>query len=313
MIRLLALMLVLQAGLVAFLYWPESDEKVAGSLIPDVAVEAIDRIEITDAQGSSVSLSLIEGAWTLESGLPADAAKVATLTDALARDPGLAIATSEGAAERFKLSDDNFDRRIVVSAGGEDHTAYLGLSPAFRKTHARAGNDSSIYTIELNNYDAPVDLGAWLDKTLLARGDVSAFELYDLRFTRDGDSWQRDDGESVDSEALDELLQVLRGLRVSGLVAEDDEDADAAGEALRISFGSDAGGERLLVLDNPEIERYYLSSDRFAPVFDTSAYDAERLIDAAKALVGISEESDEADEIPGSEVLEAALPESTDS
>ncbi|MEL7043570.1 MAG: DUF4340 domain-containing protein [Pseudomonadota bacterium] len=305
MIRLLSLMLLLQAGLVAFLYWPEGEEQVSGALISGFAFDNIDRIEVTDAEGGSVVLNLDDGAWNLAGGLPADSEKVSALTDALARDPGLAIATSESAARRFKLSDDDFERRVLLGAGSVERTAYLGTSPTFRKIHARGEGDANIYMIALNSYDAPVETGPWLDKTLLAQRDLGAFELYDLRFVREGEGWRRDDGESVDDEAMTQLLQVLEGLRVSGLVADDDEDASAAGEALRISLGSGPDTQQLLVLDNPEIERYYLSSDRFAPLFDTSAYDAERLIEAAKALVGITEEPSELEEAPEDEEQDA--------
>ncbi len=74
------------------------------------------------------------------------------------------------------------------------------------------------------------------------------------------------------------------------LVDEGDEDAQAAGEALRLDLTAGGNAFRLTVLDNPEIERYYLSSDRFDPLFNTSAFDAERLIEAAKAAAGIEDE-----------------------
>lgn len=295
MIRTLAALLVAQLGVAAYLYWPESPVAAdRGALAAGIAYADVDRIAITDTAGTTATLTRAAENWTFEGTLPADPGKIDTLlASLLTSDAGLAIATSDGASARFRVAEDSFERRIVLSGGGEA-TVYLGSSPSFRKIHARREGSAKVYIIEMNSYDAPIEAGAWLDRALLAVEDPRALDLYGVQYERGAgeqgaEEWSRGDGGAVDEAAMEQLLQALRNLRVSGLVDKTDESAQAAGETLRITVGSGEDRTRITLLDNPETERYYLSSDRYTAVFDTSAFDAERLIEAAKAAAGIEE------------------------
>ncbi|MFT7288782.1 MAG: hypothetical protein ACI87W_002905 [Halieaceae bacterium] len=292
MIRLLSLILVLQLAAVAVLYWPQDTGAVAReALLAAVERGALLSIEITDGEGQRALLAADGERWLLESRLPADAARIDVLLAALlASDPGYAIATSDGAAQRFSVDDAGFDRRVVLGTRTGLQIAYLGSSPGFRKVHARRDGDSAVYVLELNSYDAPATQDGWLDHGLLAQRQLEHFALYGVDFTLAGERWTRSDGETVSRDAMQTLLEVLAGLQVSGIAEEGDQDAAAAGEALRITLGNEPGQSRLTVLDNPALERFYLRSDHYAQTFNTSAYDAERLIDAAKALVGADDQ-----------------------
>jgi len=289
MIRGLSAALVLQLIIVAALYWPvSSDEGPAPSLATGLPRDSIERVEIRDSEGDELSLRRVEDGWVLPDGLPVAPTMIDTLLTALiSGDPGLAIATSESAAERFKVADGDFERRIRLSGGAQERVVYLGTSPAFRKIHARREGERAVYVIELNSYDAAALAERWVDRSLLAAGEISSLALYGVRYTLADGAWTRDDGEAVDDAAMESLLQVLSSLQVSGLVDADDQDAAAAGEALRLDLETGNTTRRLTVLDNPDVERFYLSSDAFDATFDTSAYDAERLIDAARAVAGI--------------------------
>jgi hypothetical protein len=289
MIRLLTVLLVLQIAAVALLYWPADDgEAPAPSLAAGLPSDSVETIEIRDSEGEELRLQRRDDGWFLSNGLPAMGSMVDTLLTALiAEDPGLAIATSDRAAERFKVADDDYERRLRLSGGGQERVVYLGSSPAFRKIHARRAGERAVYVLEFNSYDAATNDQRWLDRGLLAARDVSALELYGVRYERAEDAWTRADGEAVDDAAMETLLQVLSSLQVSGLVEADDEEAAAAGESLRLDVEGGGARRRLTVLDNPDAERFYLSSDRYDVTFNTSSYDAERLIDAARALAGI--------------------------
>lgn len=295
MIRVLSALLVLQLLVTVVLYWPEQQRATQSeALVAGFAQESVERIAITDGEGTSNTLTRENDGWRLESGLPAEGGKVATLLAALTGgDPGYAIATSDSAAERFQVADDDFERRIELTGDGDTRVVYLGTSPAFRKIHARRAGEASVFVIELNSYDAPTADGGWLDRSLLAAEDLSTLELYGVRYRLDGDNWVRDDGTEVNPEAMEELVSALSRLQVSGLATgDDDEDIAAAGEALRITLGEGDAATRLTVLDNPDLERYYLSSDRFDPVFNTSALDAERLIEAAQSAAGMADDEE---------------------
>ena len=182
-----------------------------------------------------------------------------------------------------------------LTSADTERSVYLGSSPSFRKIHARREGESAVYILELNSYDAPTTENGWLDRGLMAMRDIDALELYDIAFELGSDGWTRGDGDALDEAAMETLVQALANLQVSGLTEAGDEDAAAAGESLRIDVRSGETSTRLTLLDNPDRERYYLSSDRYDGVFDTSAYDAERLIEAARRVADLPALEDESD------------------
>lgn len=301
--RILSAILALQLALLAALYWPRSSGPVsAGALLAEMAGDALRRISIEggDAQSVTLSRDADSAPWQLASGLPADESKVAALLDALTeRDSGFAIADSGGAAARFQLGDDAFERRIRLANADTERAVYLGSSPSFRKIHARREGESAVYVLELNSYDAPTTDNDWLDRSLLAVRNIDALTLYGIDFELGSEGWTRGDGGAVDAAAMETLVQALASLRVSARVKDGDEDAAAAEESLRLDVRSGDTDARLTLLEHSDseadIERYYLSSDRYAGVFDTSAYDAERLLEAARSLAGLSDLEDESD------------------
>ena len=317
--RILSAILALQLVLLAALYWPRSSGPVsAGALLAEMAGAALRRISIEDGDAQSVTLSrdADSAQWQLASGLPADESKVATLLDALTeRDSGFAIADSAGAAARFQLGDDAFERRIRLANADTERAVYLGSSPSFRKIHARREGESAVYVLELNSYDAPTTENDWLDRSLLALRNIDALTLYGIDFELGSEGWTRGDGGAVDAEAMETLVQALASLRISARVKADDEDAAAAEESLRLDVRSGDTGTGLVLLEHSDTEadtdRYYLSSDRYAGVFDTSAYDAERLLEAARRLAGLPAE-DESDNAELATDEEGAAEDTTD-
>ncbi|GEM_PF-550085 len=295
--RTLGLLLVIQLAVVAFIYWPKSSAPVSTSaLVTELAGSPIDAIRIISGEGEEVSLSrtLSDGPWILASGLPAAAERVATLLQTLTEtDPGFAIARSDGAAQRFEVAPEDFERRIILTSGETEKTVYLGSAPSFRKVHARRDGDNAIYILEFNSYDAPTEENGWLDRKLLALSDVDHISLYGIDYRLTDEGWARGDGEAVNAEAAETLIQALAGLQVSGVVEVGDADAENAGESLRMDVRAGSETLRLTILDNPETERYYLQSDAFDALFDTSAYDAERIIEASRTLAGLEPVDDE--------------------
>lgn len=285
--RFLAFLLVFQLLLIAVLYWPDGDDPVLRSaLLESVDPGALTAVDITDGDGNSIRLQRDGDGWRLPGELPADSGKVATLLDALlARDPGFAIARSDAAAPRFEVAQDRFERKIELLADGDPHTVFLGSSPSFRKVHARVQDDSAVYVLDFNSYDAPATAIGWLDRGLFAMRDLEAMTLNGNTFRLDGDRWLTAAQEPADGEAMDALLTALAGLQVSGINDADNETAAAAAEILRIDTVAADGTRRgLRVLENSEAELYYLRGDDVDGLFNTSAYDAERVRDAVQQL-----------------------------
>lgn len=297
MIRVLSFILIVQLLAVAVLYWPQTDDlRATEALLTGVSPADIRSIRISsqadDDSADKPSIALIYGndRWLLESGLPADATKVGILLSALLNsDPGYAIATSENAAKRFQVAAEDFERRIELETQAGLQTVFLGSSPSFRKVHARRDGDSGIYVLELNAYDAPADEEAWLERSLLAQRNLTGMRLYGVDFTRSNDAWTRSDGAPVSKDEIQALVQILGSLQVNSILNAGDAQIIAADESLRLSVSSETGEQGLTVLQNPESENYYLRAEGFEQAFGTSAYDAERLIEATQALLQLAQ------------------------
>jgi hypothetical protein len=285
-LRILTVIFVVQAALVATLYWPQQSAPISReSLLTTIAPDTVNGITLSNGDGATLVLVRDTHGWRLDIGLPADSNKIdALLGVLLAKDPGFPIADSDIAAKRFEVSETEFQRKIIVSSPEGQATAYLGSAPALRKVHARSEGENAVFVLPFSSFDAPVDIDSWLDTRLLSRQELSTFSLYGTEYVLNDGRWSRDDQNS-DEDKVAAVAQVLANLQISGLVDSADDDAASAGEALRVSLGSGEQRSQLSVLHNPDSDRYYLQSERFGEIFSTSAFDAERLIEAASALL----------------------------
>jgi len=301
MIRVLSVLLAAQLVLTVILYWPRDTERGAPpSLVTAFGAAEVAQLRIDDGDETVTLRRDGDDGWRMEDGLPADGGKVEQLLDALtASDPGYAIARSDGAARRFEVADDSFERRVELSTGDATAIVFLGTSPAFRKIHARAADSNAVHVLRFNSYDAPAAAAGWLDRGLLAMRNVSRIGDGDLDLRLDDGEWRRGgDGDVVDADAVDALVQGLASLRVTGLASDADREAAAAGEErARLSVTGDGGAVQIAVIASDE--RYFLRSSAHDALFPTSAYDAERLLDALATLRGDSAEADEAESVTG--------------
>ncbi len=204
---------------------------------------SVDRVTIEGAGNERIVLARGGEGWVLpEIGdFPADKGKVDGLLDRLrGLKRGLAVATTEGAQKRFKVSDDAFERRLSLAQG--DHalaTLYLGTSPGMRRVHARTREDDAVYTAEFAVYDAPVKPEDWEDKALLqiprqeiAKISLAEFELRRTPGDATGDAAQQSaqpvwsaealaEGETVNQANADALAQNLAELRIGSVLGRE--------------------------------------------------------------------------------------------
>lgn len=282
-IGLLGGLLAVQAAVVAALLLAGGAERgeAAQGLLPFEPAQAVRFNIATD--DDEVELSRGDDGWELDGGLPADDGKVGEVLDKLGKaSAAWPVATSAATAERFEVTEDNFQRRLVIgSADGEEATLFLGSSPGYRRVHARAAGAEEVYSIDFSSYEAPAEAGQWLDKTLLRPdGDVASVrreEAWALKRDDDGD-WLVD-GAPADPEAAGRLVGRFEDLNVLGIAG--DEGKPYGSFALR-----DDGGEyRLDFYFAEEQDDYSIASSRVEGRYEVATYIAEQmLIDAGDLL-----------------------------
>jgi len=116
----------------------------------DLHGQAVDRLTIEGSDHKQVVLARQGKAWVLPESddFPADAAKVDALLERLkGLQRGLAVGATASAQRRFKVSDNDFERRLTLAANDKTlGTLYLGTSPGLRQVHARTAADDAVYT-----------------------------------------------------------------------------------------------------------------------------------------------------------------------
>lgn len=295
----LGLLLVAQLGLALMLSAGEEalqDQRPETPLVGG-SLEGVDRIAIDGPEGGQVTLIKEDGAWRLPDyfDAPAADAEVARLLQRLSGvQRGLPIATTPGAAQRFKVDDQGFERRIRLYAGEEVRTTlYLGESPGRRQTYARPAHDAAVYAVELAAYEVPAKPESWLDAELMAvdARAIREIELPDgARLRRSEPGWQAEGlgtgagGERFDPAAAQALAMRLGGIRVERLIGTE---PPAEPPALTIDAGTaeDRFRWRLWRSDDAEGEdgeRYRLQRSDRPWVAELPAWSAEPLIEAAR-------------------------------
>jgi len=246
-IGLLIVLLAVQLSLAVGMSFTRPDLATLRSDTPllDLGDRLVDRITIDDSDNTQLVLTRQGEVWVLpETGdFPADEAKVDLLLDRLkGLQRGLAVATSEGAMRRFKVSDEAFERRVVLAHGDEPlATLYFGTSPGIRRVHARTGKDDSVYVVEFGVHDAAVGPEDWEDKSVLEMppGEIETISLAEFTLKRPpgggsdaaaGQSGKQTsaeanwvveslaDGESVNQVNAGLLAEKLSGLRFASVL-----------------------------------------------------------------------------------------------
>ncbi|MEE4298089.1 MAG: DUF4340 domain-containing protein [Pseudomonadales bacterium] len=244
MIRNLTLLLAAELVLVAALNL--SGRSDAGHTGPLLAFEpdSVQRLRISDGDGRAVMLEREAEGWVLPEAerFPADADRIDDLLAELAGlEAGAPVARSTEAHERFRVTEDAFERHVVLEdADGTVGELLLGRSRDTRRVHARADDAEAVVVIELPTWELPTARRDWLDQSRLQleAKDVVAIELEDLRIERDEeedddggtteDGWrlaarEADDDATrgePDGAAVDRLVRRLATLRVADVLTD---------------------------------------------------------------------------------------------
>ncbi|MBK1647818.1 DUF4340 domain-containing protein [Rhabdochromatium marinum] len=239
------------------------------------------RIEIsTEADTTPLVLSRTDSGWVLQTlgDFPAATTRVESLLDTLAalRRP-LPIATSAAARERFKVADDAFAERLVLSDGQKPvATLILGDSPGFRRRYLRPAGDEGVYDVRFEVFNLSAQPNDWIahDQLQLERDQIQRIATADWTLVKADDTWSLSAGENgsdrdgdgdndskdgslgtvagqVDTAKVDELLSNLANLsyrEVLGTTAPAGFDPESPRLVLDIGL---AGGDsqRYLIAD----------------------------------------------------------------
>lgn len=209
----LALLFVAQVVLAAaLLAWQGRGGVAEPKALFSFDEKAVDRLVIEGPDQAKVELqrrgSADAAQWVVSGAgdFPADRARIQQVVNRLHELKVVApVATSGAAAERFKVSDETFERRIRAEAGGKAvATLLLGSSQGSRQTSAREAGEDDVYAVDWATYEIATRNEDWLDKGV-------------LRIAEDSVAGIEADGRQLDEEARKRVAQTLSSLYFQNL------------------------------------------------------------------------------------------------
>lgn len=172
-IRLLSTCFIVQLFLAVGLFtWNSSQtHQYSEQVVFADDLSDIDEIIISDNK-TDILIKKSLNNWVLpeHNNLPVDKSKYQSLISKLS-DIKLSwpVSTSSTSIKRFEVANDNYQKKITLKSNGDiKDVLYLGTSPSFKKVHARLNEQTEVYAVNFNNYDAPVEFKSWFDNTLLS-------------------------------------------------------------------------------------------------------------------------------------------------
>jgi len=195
--------------------------------------KAIDSIIIEGNKDRKVSLSKKEGSWLVSQmhNFHADQDKVENFLEKLSGlKKGWPVATTVAAKKRFKVSENEFERKITLLKKGEqDGLLFIGTSPSFRKVHARTGGENAIFAVEFNEYEASIKPEDWIDKDVLKHtaAEIAKVELSDVSLANQEGKLVVEglsEKEETVVEEADRLLRKIGNLRISKVLGTEEKD-----------------------------------------------------------------------------------------
>jgi len=229
--------------------------------------QAVDGLRIEDGTDSLV-LKKQEGKWLLpESGnFPASQAHVKRLLDKLAAlEKGWPVAKTRGAARRFTVDEEQFERKLTLFADDDAQaTLYVGSSPGFRKVYVRPGDENDIFAVDFNTWEAEAKDDDWIDKGVLTLDEsiVERLEMPGIIMQRQDVRLQvmnLEENEQTNVEESSALLGKLTGLRVQSLLGTDAEpEYRQDGPVLEVRITTEGGGVLDYRFSKPQDATYYV-------------------------------------------------------
>ena len=230
--------------------------------------EAVDRMRIDGDADTHVVLHKQDDQWRLPEldDFPADQGHVKRLIERLTNlDKGWPVATTTGAAKRFKVAEASFERKLTLFQGDKPQAAlYVGTSPDFRKVHVRLPDETDIRAVEFNTYEVGVKPEDWIDKAIFTHqaDDIERLELPSFTLQQQDDHLEvvglAADEETITEEAK-RLLDRIAGLNIRAVLSPTDKSDDSPDAVkLRYTVALKSGATQDYIFSKPTDADHYV-------------------------------------------------------
>jgi len=220
----LVLLALVQLVLAGGLVWGSGRSQPEPQALMDLDMEAVKTLRLAAGpDDNGVVLERQDGTWQVagNDGFPAKASEVEGLVSAVAGiQPGLPVAQSKAALERFNLTETLAERWIVINEGQADSvTLVIGKSAGANSVYARRADSNAIHEIGFASWRAEPKASAWFktDELHVPIKDVAAVKLADFTLRRkddEGGGWRLKgadpDGELSSTKVKEFVAQLVQ-------------------------------------------------------------------------------------------------------
>ncbi|MFQ5849329.1 MAG: DUF4340 domain-containing protein [Candidatus Binatia bacterium] len=269
-IRLLTLLLVVQAGLAVWLN-SRGDNLSAfdpGQPLLSLDISRVDRVTIEERGKKPLVMTRQNGGWVLPAAqrFPVSPTRFREFTEKLlGAKPSWPVGHTKVAAKQLKVSEDNFERRIRFFKDDEEvGVVFLGSSPAFRKVHARLGGDGAIYSLNFNVYEARTNPADWYNRSLLnlSREEVARIDMGAYAVKQDAKGFIVEGlakDEETDAEGMRKLISGITSIGFEDVLGKDGKETfDKSERILEYAIEMRDGSRLQYTVVSPQGEDYYI-------------------------------------------------------
>jgi hypothetical protein len=209
-----------------------------------------------------------EDKWLLPNNgnFPASQRKVEQLLDNLAAlEKGWPVARTRGAAQRFAVDEEQFERELILLSDDDTRTTlYVGASPEFRKVYVRRGDEEDIFAADFDTWEVNAKAEDWIDKEILTldESSVQRLEMPGMIMQRQDGRLQimnLDENEQTNVTESSVLLGKLTRLRIQSLLGTEMEPQYRQDEpVLEIRMTTEGGEVLEYRFSKPQDATYYV-------------------------------------------------------
>ena len=210
------------------------------------------------ADKPAVDLVKRDGHWVIASSFdyPVDAARIDEVTAALGKMAAAApIATQAARHAQLKVADTEFERKLVITAGGKDVTLYVGGAAGMQRNAVRLAGDDRVYAVSgVSAFSLPAEARSWAlpEYVKVARDDIASVTIEHgatiAKLDKAADKWNVTldgapialaKGETLDDQTIGRLADSASTLRLS---APADPKRDTSAKVATITIEKKASG-----------------------------------------------------------------------
>ncbi len=269
-------------------------------------INTVNQLHINDGT-DSVVLEKRDGNWLLPEtwDYPANKTALAKLLDTFSvLSKGWPVATSASAADRFKVAENDFERKVSFLIDEQTQaTLYIGTSPGFRKVHVRLDKEDNIFNVALESWEASAQTDYWLKKDILAldAADIDQLTLADFVLNRSNltlEPSNLSDHESPDSDAISRLINNLTGLQIQSVNGvKEDKDYQLDNPSLEINLTLKNGDKLNYKFSKPKEENsHYFLKRSDLPYYFTVADVSVKTLEEVERSQLVQERNEDEDE-----------------